>query len=209
MPRKTTILILILATVTGILLFLAVSEGKKPQAPKATITPTKTQVQKTARIFFSPQNIDLSSATGSAVSTVDILVDTGGSQIAGVQIEAQYDPKSLTRLGLIPAADSQGFFGNQANILFNEIIPATGRISFAIAISPDQSPKNGVGKIATLNFQRNFYATSSATTINFLDKTLVTILGENESVLKEALPLNITLSSPITQPPYIPPTANQ
>ena len=202
MPKKTTILILILTAVTGVLLFLAVSEGRKPQAPKATITPTKKQVQKTARVFFSPQNIDLSSATGSAVSTVDILVDTGGSQIAGVQVEAQYDPKSLTNLSLIPAADSQGFFGNQANILFNEIIPATGRISFAIGISPNQSPKNGVGKIATLNFQRNFNATSSATSINFLDKTIVTILGENESVLKESLPLNITLSQSTS--PFVP-----
>ena len=207
MPKKTTILILILTAVTGVLLFLAVSEGRKPQAPKATTTPTKKQVQKTARVFFSPQNIDLSSASVSTVSTVDILVDTGGSQIAGVQVEAQYDPKSLTNLSLIPAAHSQGFFGNQANILFNEIIPATGRISFAIAISPDQSPKNGVGKIATLSFQRNFNATSSATTINFLDKTIVTILGENESVLKESLPLNITLSTQAT--PFTPPATTQ
>lgn len=207
MPRKTTILILILATVTGILLFLAVSEGKNLQAPKTSITPKK-QVQKTARVFFSPQNIDLSSASGSAVSTVDILVDTGGSQVAGVQVEAQYDPKSLTSLSLIPAAHSQGFFGSQANILFNEIIPATGRISFAIAVSPDQSPKNGVGRIATLSFQRNFNATSSATTINFLNKTIVTILGENESILKESVPLNVTLSSQTTTP-FVPPATTQ
>ena len=208
MPKKTTILILILATVTGILLFLAVTENKKSGAPTTTPVPTKKPVEKTAKVFFNPQNIDLSSAAGSAVSTVEILVDTGGSQIAGVQVEAQYDPKSLTSLSLIPAAHSQGFFGSQANILFNEIIPSTGRISFAIAISPDQSPKNGVGKIATLSFQRNFNATSSATIISFLDKTIVTILGENESVLKESVPLNIILSTQTSQP-FIPPVYTQ
>jgi len=202
MPRKTTILILILATVTGILLFLAVSEGKKPQAPKTSITPTKKQVQKTARVFFSPQNIDLSSGTASPTSTVDLLIDTGNQEIVGVQIEAQYDPKSLANLKLTPALDLASFFGSSAIVLFNDVNQTTGRISYAVAISPKVQTKKGIGKIATVSFSKAFSA-EGTTTVSFLDKTIVTILGENESVLKESVALNITLSTQAT--PFTPP----
>lgn len=194
MPRKTTILILILTTVTGILLFLAVSEGKKPQPPQTTVAPTKKQVQKTAKVFFSPQNIDLSSGTAFPTSTVDVLIDTGNQEIVGVQVEAQYDPKSLTSLKLNPALDQVSFFGPNAVVLFNDINETTGRISYAVAIPPQEQTKKGVGKIATVSFSKAFSA-QGITTISFLDKTIVTILGENESVLKESLPLNIILSS--------------
>lgn len=204
MPRKTTILILILATVTAVLLFLAISEGKKPQAPKTSITPTKKQVIKTARVFFSPQNIDLSSGTALPTSSVDLLVDTGSQEIVGVQVEAQYDPKSLSNLKLTPALDAASFFGPGAVVLFNDVNQTTGRISYAVAISPQEKTKEGIGKIATVSFSKAFSA-QGITTISFLDKTIVTILGENESVLKESVPLNITLSNQTTQP-FTPPT---
>jgi len=202
MPKKTTILILILALITGILLFLAITENKKSGAPTITPVPTKKPVEKTAKVFFNPQNIDLSSAAGSAVSTVEILVDTGGSQIAGVQIEAQYDPKSLANLKLTPALDLASFFGSSAIVLFNDVNQTTGRISYAVAISPKVQTKKGIGKIATVSFSKAFSA-EGTTTVSFLDKTIVTILGENESVLKESVALNITLSTQAT--PFTPP----
>ena len=208
MPRKTTILILILATVTGILLFLAVSEGKRGKAPQTTIVPTKKEVPKTATVFFSPQTIDLSSGTATPTSSVDILVDTGNQEIVGVQIEAQYDPKSLSNLKLTPGNDATSFFGPNVAILFNEVNQETGRISFAIAIQPQEKTRKGIGRIASLSFAKAFNAQGTAT-VSLLDKTIVTILGEEESILKEALPLNIILSSPTTQPPYIPPTVTQ
>ncbi len=193
MPKKTTILILILAAVTGILLFLAISETKKPQTPSRPVAPTKKPVEKTAKVFFSPQNLDLSSGTASPTSSVDIMVDTGKAAIAGVQAELAYDPKALSNVRLVPATDQSSFFGSTSVVLFNEASQQTGRISYAIAISPGGNARKGVGKIATLTFQKAFNA-PSATQVAFLDKTLVTILGENESVLKESIPLNITLS---------------
>lgn len=199
MPKKTTILILILAIVTGILLFLAISETKKPSTPSTTVAPTKKPVAKTAKVFFNPQNLDLSAGAASPTSSVDIMIDTGGSDVAGVQTELQFDPRALVSVRLTPAVDSASFFGQTSVILFNDVNQATGRVSYAIAISPGTNAKKGIGKIATLTFQKAFNS-PSATQVAFLDKTLVTILGENESVLKESMPLNITLSAQTTSP---------
>jgi hypothetical protein len=205
MPKKTTILIIILAAVTGILLFLAVSEGGKPQSQETSTAPTLKEVPKTATILFSPQTIDLSSGTATPTSSVDILIDTGGSEVVGAQLEMQYDPKSLSNVRLIPGNDANSFFGPNVVILFNDVNLTTGRISFAIAIPPQETTKKGIGRIASLNFSRAFNA-QGTTTISFLDKTLVTILGEDESILKETVPLNIILTQ--TQQFVPPPTTS-
>ena len=207
MPKKTTILILILAVVTGILLFLAVSNQKQSAPLLSKPTPTKKVVTKTAKVFFNPQTIDLTSGTASPTSSVDIMIDTGSSEIAGAQIELKYDPKSLVSLKLSPANETTSFFGPNAAILFNEVNQTTGRVSFAIAITPQAKTKKGVGKIATLTFSKAFSA-QGATTISFLDKTIVTILGENDSVLKESTPLNVVLSTQ-SNAPFVPPSTTQ
>lgn len=199
MPRKTLILILILAAVTGILIFLAITSqtSKQPITTQAP-APTIKSAEKTAKVLFNPQNIDLSTTAASPTSSVDILVDSGGADISGVQVELQYDPKALTNVIITPAVDETSFFGNSGSILFNDVKRDTGRISYAVAISAGQAGKKGVGKIATLTFSKAFGGPVS-TQVTFLDKTLVTVLGANESALKETVPLNITLSSSQTQ----------
>src|SRR3990167_1622059 len=205
MPKKTTILILILAIVTGVLVFLAVTnQGQKPAGPTFAV-PTKAPVERTAVLMFNPQNVDISAGTTSAQS-VNIIVDTGKDSIAGVQTELQFDPKALTNVKLSPIADSTSFFGPTAVVLFNDVNVTTGRVSYAIAINAGQAPVKGIGKIATLSFQKAATATSSSTTISFLEKTLVTILGENDSVLKSAAPLNIILSQATMSPAFVPVT---
>ncbi len=208
MPKKTTILIAILAIVTLVLLFLAVSSDSiKPLNPTKNPTPTKKEVQKTAKVFFAPTTLDLSTV-GTSVPTVDLMIDTGNAEIAGVQAELIYDPAMIASVVLTPAVDDGSFFGTSAVVLFNDIIPQNGRISYAIAISPDLQPKKGVGKIATLTFQKTFNATG-VSTVSFLNKTLVTVLGENESVLKETIPLSITLTQPgVSQAPFVPVTTS-
>jgi len=202
-PKKTTILILILSVVTGILLFLAVRSETGKQPTTATV-PTKKPLEKTAKVFFSPANIDLSTGSATSSPTVDIFVDTGNSEIAGVQAEIQYDPNALVNVKLFPSVDASSFFGTDSIILFNDVIQESGRISYAIAISSNQRPKKGVGKIATFSFQKAFNS-RGATTVAFLEKTLVTVLGENESALKETMPLNIVLSTQTTSP-FVPVT---
>lgn len=197
MPKKTTLLIILLAAVTGILLFLALASSR--DTGLKTDVPPKKAVEKTARVFFNPLNVDLSAREQNTVGTVDITVDTGGTEITGVQAEMQYDPKTLTNVRLLPDLAQSGFFGPRAVVLFNEVNATTGRISFVIAINTGDEPKKGTGKIATLNFERGQGAIPSSTQINFLDKTLVTTLGVEESVLKETTPLSIILFQGSTQ----------
>lgn len=208
MAKKTTLLIIILAAVTAVLLYLAITNENQISAPKTAekTLPVKKPAAKTAKLFFNPQNLDLSSGAASPTSTVDIIVDSGGTDISGVQAELSFDPKAITNVRLTPSL-ADGFFGASANILINEVDSETGRVSFAVAIPPNTAGKAGIGKIATLSFQKAFNAPPT-TTVTFLDKTLVTKLGENESVLKETLPLNLVLSQATTSP-YNPPVTTQ
>ena len=203
MPKKTTLLIVVLAIVTAVLLFLAINQsGKQNTPPQVSTTPTETPVVKSAKVFFNPTNVDLSAGSSATPTSVDIVVDSGGQDIAGVQAELEFDPQAITNVKLVPAADATGFFGTGANVLFNDVNPTTGRISYAIAIGPNQAGKKGVGRVATLTFQKGF-GTSSSTTVNFLDKTLVTQLDQSQSVLKDTAPLNITLTSTTNVVPQI------
>ena len=190
MPKKTTILIAILAIITVVLLVLALTTGQNLQN-LTQMTPSKKPVQKTTSVYFAPAQVELA-PTGP--TSADIMVDTQGSDISGVQIEAQYDPKVLSNVQILPTADSTGFFGSKEIILLNDVIPATGRISYAVAISAGESTKKGVGKIATISFQKAPGTTLSTSSIDLLDKTLVTQLGENTSVLQKTQPLNIIIS---------------
>lgn len=191
MPKKTTILIAVLAVVTVILLFFAVTSGQK--TPNEIFKPPQQtkKVAKTATVFFRPQNVDLSTST---TATVDVMVDSGPSEISGVQVEAEFDPSVISSVTLTPAADQSSFFGPGAVILLNEIKTTTGRVSYATAIDAGQAAKRGVGKIAGLTIQKAPGAQGTSTTINLLDSTAVTVLGESESVLKNATPLTITLT---------------
>lgn len=206
MPKKTLYLIIVLTLVTGVLIFLALtSRALKQPTTTQNVIPTSKPVEKTAKVLFNPQNVDLSTGTSTPASSVDILVDTGGAEISGVQVELQYDPKALTNVVIQPSVDAASFFSTGSIVLFNDVKRETGRVSYAIAISQGQTAKRGVGKIAALTFQKAFGAPVS-TTVTFLDKTLVTILGENDSALKETVPLTVILSQ--AQAPYVPPTTS-
>lgn len=194
MPTRTAILIVILALVTGILVYLAVTSQNARRAPTTqNLIPTEKPVEKTAQVFFNPQNVDISNNSTTSALTVDIMVDSGGQDITGVQAELQFDPKALVNVKLLPGTDAVSFFGSNVSVLFNDVNTQTGRISYATAIPLGGTPKKGVGKIATLTFQKAYGAPSS-TQVVFLDKSLVTILGANESALKSTAPLNIVLS---------------
>lgn len=194
MHKQTIILIVILALVSGVLIFLAITNQDILKNNQSKVVPSVAPVKKTTKVFFNPANIDLSASTASPTSSVSIMVDTGGEQIAGVQAEMQYDPKAITDVKLIPAAGSTDFFGPNSTILQNDIVSTTGRISFAIGISPTEDGKSGVGKIATVTFKKAVGAPATSM-ITFIDKTLASQLNVNESVLKETTPLTITISN--------------
>lgn len=189
MPRKTIILIISLFAVTGILIFLAlqINQSSTPKQ-EITVIPTKTPVEKSTTFSFEPNNIVV--ANTATASSANIILDTQNDEIAGIQIELVYDPKEITNVKIQTSPSS--LFGPNAPVLFNDINAKTGRISYAVAISSNQSQIKGKGQIATITFQKAYTSTATTSAIQFIDKTMATKIGENESVLKQTTPLNIT-----------------
>lgn len=197
MPKKTTILIIILTIVTAGLVFLAIKSEQKIPSLSQTSTP-KTQpaskVEKTSTLFFAPSSLNASSGS-STLQTTDIMINTGKDSVTGVQIELSYDPKILSNVQIAsPVADS--FFGTSSIVLFKEVNQELGRISFASGIAPQETPKSGVGKVATLTFTAAKPLASDTAMIKFVDKSMVSHANTQESVLKETIPLTILFSSP-------------
>lgn len=202
MPRKTTIFIAILAVVTAILVILAIQNEQSPlRTTETASTPTPTAtIPKTTNVTFLPTKID---ASAGGVLSVDVVADTNSDQISGIQLELQYDPKLLTNVKI--AKPDNSLFGatNKYTVLFSEVNPTLGRISYAAAIQPTQPPISGVGKVATITFQRATQtdATPSLqTTISFIDKTMVTKLNETQTVLNKTNALTVQLVIPPTTP---------
>lgn len=197
MPKKTTILIAILAIVTVSLIFLAVREESQKPAEKDTSQqtvqkqpqPTEEETPKTASLSFSPAFLDLSEG-GSGIQSADIFINNGDGEISGVQVELQYDPKVLTNVNIESGSDT--IFGANPNILISQVDQVNGRITHIVAINLSDDQIKGVGKIATVTFQA-LPGTESQTKIEFLDKSIVTSLGTTNSILKDTIPLTISL----------------
>ncbi len=194
MPKKTTILIIILAIITGILIFLAVRSDKSTQISR-TITndvakPTPLPVKPYTNLAFSVQQLDLTKLPPS--QSVDIILDTHGKAVSAAQVELSYDPKVFTNVSLTPAVQNQ-LFGKNPVVLINSVEPTQGRISFAIGISTNDGEKSGVGSIAKLSFTANKFAGIPTSQITFLPKSAVTTLGSAKSVLNSTTPLQVIL----------------
>lgn len=102
--------------------------------------------------------------------------------VTAVQLELSFDPKLLTNMSIKEGP----FFTNPVTLLKN-INSATGKISYALGISPQARGVQGEGIIAILEFQAKSQG-PKATTISFLPKTLVTAEGIEMSVIKSAIP---------------------
>lgn len=197
MPKKTTLLIIILAITTTVLVILAITSDQSTK-PVAEITPPvapTTAVAKSTTLTFAPALID---ASGSTPVSVDILADTSSDEISGVQVELTYDPKAITNVKIAAPLDAS-LFGpvGKYKVLFSEVDPSLGRVSYAVAINPNQQGIRGAGKIATVTFQKAINVIIPAQSfIQFVNKTMVTKSGITESVLKQTTPLEITLQQP-------------
>lgn len=181
MSTRTLILIMVLILVTSGLVWLAASTPyyPKPQ-PKLIPTPTPNLAQTVLR--FDNLSMSTNSASQKPTYSLPIIIDTKKNMATAVQLELQYDPKILANVAIEPGK----FFANPVTLL-NNIDVATGRISYAIGINPQETGKKGEGTVAVLTFQTKSQE-PTATTISFLSKTLVTAEGIAQSVLKTAVP---------------------
>ncbi|RJQ26815.1 hypothetical protein C4577_02810 [Candidatus Parcubacteria bacterium] len=197
MPKKTTILIVILALVTSVLVYLAIStENRRPlpkEQPQVTKINKELKPVKTARLYFQPENLNTSGVY--APITSDVFIDAGKNKVSGVQLEMAFDPEAITKVDIASPTDNPFFSSPNSVILFKDIDYNNGRISYAVAISPTEDPKTAIGKVATITFTPNSSYSTTEAEISFLNKTIVTELGTVESILDQATPLKLDFSS--------------
>lgn len=200
MPKRTIMLIGIIGLIAVILVIAAFvqmtknsSPADEPAAPSKNDTTQKietTPVEKKVLLSFDPQQVTSASFP---TTKANIIVDTGGENITGVQVELEYDPTKITRVSILPPT-TNSLFGTSGQELINTTRPEAGRISYALVISPSANEVKGIGSVGILEFQAVSGAVGT-TEIKFLEKSLATSLRSKESVLKATTPLTITLSS--------------
>ncbi|MCL4354549.1 hypothetical protein M1349_03740 [Patescibacteria group bacterium] len=210
MPKRTTLLIIILAFLTVVLVYFAVAENntQKLQStnPAVTNVATSPSVKKTAKLYFDPAILNIDTKVASPSQKADLVVDTGTNKVTGVQMEATFDPKVISNIQITNPTDSL-FPDSDSIVLFKDIDYQLGRISYAVGITPNSEPKTGVGKVATITFSVNPVAATQSTSIGFLEKSMVSELDTKQSVLKESTPLQINfVSQQVTQPIQVQPT---
>lgn len=198
MPRRTLLFIAILTAVTIGLITLALATDQKQKIQITPRAPTVTQkvVEKTTNVYFAPESVQLSSNQN--IATVDIMANTSGNPITGVQVEISYDPKLITNVRIAMPPDAESLFRGRSNsfLLFNEVKPQEGRANYAIAIQPTGKSVTGVGKVAKLTFSGARPFSVTETLLALTENTVVTEENETESVLKGTVPLTILFSSP-------------
>ncbi len=216
MPKKTTILIIVLVLFTAGLIYIAVKTEQQvpPKVPSETITEEEAlnlipTINPQTQISFSPAVLNIFENPQTSYS-VDVAVNTNGQSISGIQLELSYDPEILTDFTINPAKNN--LFGQNPVVLINSVDPELGRASLAIALGGITADEvSGTGNIATVTFSTNSTKKLS-TQISILPKTTVRSLQSTNSLLQNATPLNIILSATPAGSglnPTLPPTDSQ
>jgi hypothetical protein len=194
MPKRTLLLILALCALAIVLLFIA---AKQPlyrqqdttQQKKAQMSPYPIN-KAFSRLYLSPNPLYLGNKDNQG--EINVLIDSGSGQksnnVTAVQIEIAYDPNVLTNVDIVPG----DFFPNPSQLIKN-IDTNTGRITYALAITPAQTPVRGKGTVARLTFSKKTTPLRE-TTLTLLPKSLITEQGTETSVLKEAKGAKIFLT---------------
>lgn len=170
--------IIIACVVLGMLLLWA--HNKSPQLMGTSPTPITVQTVTGNSITLTPTP-DLSFASLSFVRNaahVDVYIDTAGKTITAAQLSIAYDPVILQNMQL-----TQGPFFSNALTLKNTIDQQNGKIFYAVALAPNQSPLTGKGIVASLSFSLN-QGVKSTTTLQFLPQTKATTQDIDQSIIK-------------------------
>ncbi len=191
MPRKTLALISGLVLVTVVLFFVAWRTSKQPEKMQEQTFPSPVVSQpspvvpaNTALAFDSPM---LTVASGQQ-GKVDVVIDTSDNAVTAVQLELQYDPKSLSNVQVTPGP----LFKNPV-VLINKNNAQSGRYTYAFGILPNHETVQGKGAVATITFTAK--NASGQSSLVLLPETLVTARGVAESVRKDSnVPVTLTVT---------------
>lgn len=191
--QRTFALIIFLIVMTAGLVFFALQSQpvKKPVGSPDKIASQPTHAADTVLTLF-PNPVTLTSAAG---GTVEVHIDTGYDAVSAVQLEIGYDPKALSNVTI-----TKGNFFQDPLELLNENDKSNGRYSYALGISPAKEPAQGRGTVAVISFQKAPGATGDSTSLTILDKSLVTMLGVQGSVLKQATGTTVILPTRLPNP---------
>ena len=200
MPTRTTLLIIVLTILTGILLFFALtSDQKLLQTTKDGTSPAPTQeevVDGKAKLYFDPAEINVK-LSASNTATVNVVLNSDEHIVTGVQIEALYDPQVLSNVTVNTAENSFFSISEEPTVvLFKEVEPLTGKVSYVEGIQPGGKAVNGIGNIATITFRVNPTTTENSSTIILLDSSMVSEDSDTHagvSVLGGVTPLKINV----------------
>jgi len=193
MQRKTILLLGILAGITIVVLYSAFHSGMPSSSKGIQVSSVISLIPKTAVISFNPPSVQ---AKTSSAQTTSIVVNTGKSDIMGVQIVLAYNPKLITSLQINPSENN--LFGAKTNysVLQNTVNATLGKASFIIAIPVQGKHQHGAGPIATITFTPVSSSSVSSTTLSFTADTKVEKIGEEQSVLQSTNSFMIYCSSP-------------
>lgn len=173
-----------------------IGPNSEPETKGENITvPNFDTIPKTASLYFSPPVLN----NPSGPTQVDVIVETGGQEISGTQLELQFNPEVLRNVEITSPQNS--FFGTPSDykILLTNVDSENGTISFTVAAADRSKARKGNGKIATISFVTSSNSEIKNTSLTFAPTTLVTIFGANQTVLKEAAGLTIILDQTLSQ----------
>lgn len=170
------LLILFFFLVGGLIITLNYAKHiKKSTTPQtqAQINPTINLSTTSSSLSLLPQQLLV--APGNSTS-LTVYFNHSGASPSLVQFELAYDPSLLTNVNVIP-----GDFFEHSRVLLQTIDEHTGRISYAIE-SSDQNSKKTEGSVAIVTFTPQYGVLYNRTSLTFLPKTFVRTTGETNTL---------------------------
>lgn len=149
----------------------------------------KSDKNASAKLYFKPDSIT-SSCLNSSYS-IPIYLSTYNASANNAQIELLFNPDIIYNVLLTPS--SNNFFGEKDSydITLQEIREKFGRTSLAIQLHPDRTEARGDKPIAVFSFTINSPSSSMSSNITFLNKSTVSSVEKESSLLTETVPLTI------------------
>lgn len=170
-------LLLILVLVVSVAGLLALSLQNRP----APATNQPVSIAQTTLSLTTPV------ASTSGVMTSNILINTQGNKVNGVQVELSYNPQDIGNVDI-----TVGPLIKNPTEFLKKINSDTGRISYALGVGLGEKGVSGSGVVATLFFTK--LRTSGMTSITFLPKSVATADEIAQSVLKKTTGITFDLS---------------
>lgn len=185
--NKTMLLVLGLVILTGVLLFISLSQ-------KPSLFPS---VAKKEEVNFAKTSLSISedvrTSSRSGTYEVDVNIDSSDNKVTGLQLELSFNPAVLTKVDIEP-----GDFLTNPVVILKKIDSLNGRISYLLGGQIGEKGVSGRGTVAVISFSKTG---SEETSIDFLPQTIVTAQGFDQNVLSETVSGIITsTSSPTISP---------